>query len=185
MPIETYPCALTIMDVDGVTGLADVTVTAYSVTNEEWMPSANQVTTDASGEAILDLANFTTDLDDGDVVQIFAYTTRKHIALRHTVDSGVGALEQTMTLHDGEPWMDDTNVEAVSVANDSGSAITIEFYDTTNDVRRFKIECAANTTESVYFGKRGFEFAGGICIVFNAGADEATTSVAIKASVLA
>lgn len=182
MVVPSYPCSGIISDVDGTTAMEGATVTAYNCTKHEWLPDDMKGTTNAAGEYIIDLANFPTDYSDGDKVHILAYYGNKHIDVRHTIDIGVGSFEQNMYLHDGEPWLMDTRIEAIHVSNENAAAKYVDIYDRYNDARRIRISVGIGQSHSIYFGKKGFLCQDGICIVYETGVTATDMQVAIKQS---
>ena len=109
MPKLPYNLDGIVYDVDGVTGKANVTVTALNSTTGEELPSNAQGTTSSTGEYAIDLGNFTSGVSHGDVVVVYAYythatesTSKKEVSHKTVVAIGDGGetINLTLTYYD-------------------------------------------------------------------------------------
>jgi len=175
-----YPVSGTVYDVNGTTAKASVVLTAKNITTGEWIKESRRATSSATGEYILDLADFPSGYTNGDVVQVIACDTTgyKTLDVQHTIDTVTGILEKDIILHNGEIFMDTIRVSSLIVTNSTGGGLKVDFYDRKNNFKRVSVECPAGDTKVVYFGKIGLRFDGGICRIFEAetaGSLEVTT----------
>lgn len=90
-----YAISGTISDTDGSTALQSVLVNIYNLNTDEFL---GITLTNASGQYVLDLANFSTDYTNGDRIEVFSYIDKKFYVHRTTVDTALGNETVDMTM---------------------------------------------------------------------------------------
>ena len=167
MPVGPYPVDGRVYDMDGSTVITGATVIAFNVTTQE----KTSITTDTSGDFIIDLANLASGYSNGDHIQLTAHygisTGARTLSKRHTVNTSVGMWSPgDMVLHAGAEPFGTCFVTFAGVTAGS-SARNVEFYDRTYDILVFKISAVANSTEQMSFGYLGQKMEGGFIRVFS------------------
>uniref|UniRef100_A0A6H1ZRV1 Uncharacterized protein n=1 Tax=viral metagenome TaxID=1070528 RepID=A0A6H1ZRV1_9ZZZZ len=159
-----YPISGYVYDIDGITVLANIKVTAINTTQGNRLPNTAIATTNSLGEFIIDLANLPTDYANNDKIHIVAYTIKKSLDSRHTVDTVAGSYSHNMVLHWTTAHLADCYLVGIVVANSYTGGLYVDLYDRGQPEHRIiRIEVAAGETESVFLGDSGKFFTGGIC----------------------
>jgi len=156
MPGAPYPVTITAFDIDNTTKLSSATVTIIEIATQERLTG----TTNAAGQVILDLSNFTSGYTNGDVVHIIASKNWKSGGDRHVIDTGTGSYDSTIYA-DGIPVQLNTcklvELQAVSAA----TAGQVRIYDNHHDNLVATLKPPANDTRDIFFGDMGKICVGG------------------------
>lgn len=94
MPSPSFVLGVTVYDTDGSTAMADVRVTIRNESNNE----LQTLDTNASGEAVFNLANFDSDFSIGDVITAAVIYRNYEAYESYTVVSTTGGTTLTLTL---------------------------------------------------------------------------------------
>lgn len=161
-----YPVSMTVYDTNGTTAYEGARVTAYNTTTGERLPASAEVLTASNGQAIIDLANFTSAYSNGDAIQIVVYVHKKSIEVRHIIDTSVGSYEPSdMILHWGGAYHANVKVISITVSNSDTTGKYVDFWDRDSpEAKRIpRVEIPNGATVPLYFGEEGLFFKGGIC----------------------
>lgn len=167
MPVSNHPISVTVYDTDNATAKAGVSV---YVSNTTKRTESDVVTTNASGQAIIDLANLsgTTPYEEGDNILIIAghKADGTHDAIMYTVTGT--EYEPSLYLNpiplSGDNGGGASRVMTLIVSNTSSTVYYARLYSIT-DGRYYHVECPANSTQTVNFSHNGVGYLKGFVIV--------------------
>lgn len=162
MTTTPYPISGKVYDIDGSTALSGVTVTMRNTTQEERLKPTAIITSNSSGEYVIDAANFPSGYEDGDILHIEYFIAGRFLCTRHTIVVATGSLEQDAYLVSGNMEVGDCQWRGGIFTNSSAGGLYVDLYDKT-DVRKIRIEVPAGSTVTPNFGTQGgITFSGGI-----------------------
>lgn len=166
MVVSPHPIEVTVYDSDNTTLKQGARVYLRNVTKRT---TSDAATTDANGEAVIDLANLplasgqTNEYDEGDIVFIIAAYGENHDAARYAVTGA--SKEQTLYLNPLRHLTDITKevLQTLIVANTDGSnPYYAKLYNVNDGSTITHVECLANSTVVV---PANFKCSGGILCV--------------------
>lgn len=165
MPVTPYPVDGTVYDQDGSTAVNGATVIALDVTTQE----KTSITTDSSGDFLLDLGNLASGWTVGDKMQITAFykdgSARRSLTKRFTVSSTSHSCG-SLVLHAGVEPFGTSHITFVSVTNSTAAGLYVDFYDRDNDIKVFRVEAITGTSIAFPIGYLGTRMDGGFVRVF-------------------
>lgn len=164
MVVSPHPITVTVNNQAGSV-LEGALVYVRNVTKKT---TSTNKTTNASGVAVIDLANLpvaagqTNQYDTGDEILIIAYYSNFHDASKYTV-TGVSKA-QTLNMNPVRHEVGVTTEKIVSIilANTSGTVAFAKIYNVKDGRLLLHMECPANDSRPAYIG--GLSCAGGVCI---------------------
>lgn len=160
-----YPVDGRIYDQNGSTAVNGATVVILNITSQEKISGS----TDAAGDFLLDLANLTSGYLIGDRIQITAFygdgSGRRSLSKRYTL-AGTSYSAGNFVLHSGEEPFGTCHITFVSLTNSTAGGLYVDFYDRSNDVKVFRIECLGGYYADFGIGYLGKRMDGGFIRVF-------------------
>lgn len=181
MPILTsYVMSGTAYDTDGTSLLTSGFATFYNINKKRFNKGGPVVVTNGSWE--LNANNISgAGYDNGDKIHIAVFDAdgRKVGWLRHTINTAIGDFtDQSIYLKDESPYFGTVRATCLAVSNNTGSAVTADFYDNYFGNRVARLKIPANDQRDIPYGGVGKIFHGGICVVLSdATADGVTYTI--------
>lgn len=168
MPVDPYPISITAYDSDNTTLYASANVVVRNGNTGDELTE----TTNSSGQAVVDLANFTNEYTNKDRIIITVYkedsSENKVGDDYHEIDTSVGNYDSTIYVVDGIGWQsvsNETRLCQLTVGNGSASNYWCRIYERAGARKISPLRVAANSTELLFYGDNGYQMTKGFAIV--------------------